>query len=209
MSRAPRNAQRRAIGSIGGFFARVLLFFAIALALWYAARQWVVLPPAWLAEHVMGWAFPHWVRGAEAAGDVQTLITALTVAAPDGRIGEVTVEAGALKYAYGAPLLAALLFATWPRGLAWKLPLGLLLLFPFQAWGICAEWLVHVAVQLGPAVADQAGFGAFATNLIGAGYQLGFLILPSLTPVLIWLVLDRRLVATVLLEGALSGYEAR
>lgn len=157
----------------------------------------------------MRWAFPHWVRGSELAGDVQTLLTSLTVVAPDGRIGDVAFDAGLLKYAWGAPLLAALLLSTRPRGVWWKLPLGIALLIPFQAFGVCTEWLVQVAVRLGPQVSQQAGFGAFEANLIGAAYQLGFLILPSLMPVLIWLTLDRKLIAAVLLDGALSGYRPR
>lgn len=199
----PRNS------SIGAFLARALGFFALALAGWYLARDWVVAPPAWLAEFAMHTLFPDWVRGTERAGDVQTLVTALSVVAADGRIGELAVDAKLFKYCCGAPLLVALLLASRPRGWAWKLPLGLLVLVPFQAFSVCAEWLLHVAVLSGPVPARQAGFGAVAANLIGAAYQLGFLVLPTLAPVLVWLALDRKVVATVLLEGALAGYRPR
>ena len=202
MQFGPRSA-------VTGFLARTLLWFAAALTLWYLARDWVVVPPAWLAEHAMLRAFPEWVRGADLAGQMQTLQTSLTVVAPDGRIGEATVEAGLLKYCYGTALFVALLLASWPHGVGWKLPLGIAALVPFQAFSICADWLLHVATRLGPSTAVQTGFGPVTTNLIGAAYQLGFLMLPTLVPVLLWLALDRKLVATVLLEGALSGFRAR
>ena len=43
------------------------------------------------------------------------------------------------------------------------------------------------------------------TNLIAAGYQFGFLILPTLVPVLLWLAFDRRVLASAMIEGALAG----
>ena len=195
--------------SIGAFLARTFGFFVLVLALWYLAREWVVAPPAWVAELAMRALFSDWVRGTERAGDVQTLVTTLSVAAADGRIGDLAVDAELFKYCCGAPLLAALLLASRPRGWAWKLPLGLLVLVPLQAFSICADWLLHVAVLSGPVPAHQAGFGAVAVNLIGAAYQLGFLILPTLAPVLVWLMLDRKMIATVLLDGALAGYRPR
>ncbi len=68
---------------------------------------------------------------------------------------------------------------------------------------------VHLGVasclRAGPQVASEAGFSAMGMNLVAAGYQFGYLIFPALAPVLVWLALDRRLMATVLLEGSLSG----
>lgn len=190
--------------SVGGFFARTLVLFVLALAGWYLARDWVVLPAAWIAEHLMQLAFPAWVRGTERAGDALTLLTRLAMVAPDGRVGEIALDVRMLKYCYGMPLLAALVIASWPRGWWWKLLLGLAVLVPFQAWGICAEWLLQVALYSGPAPARQAGFGPVSANLIGAGYQLGFLMFPTLAPVLVWLAFDRKQLATALLDGALS-----
>lgn len=195
--------------SVAAFAARTLGYFALALSAWYLARDWVVAPPAWLAEAAMRTLFSGWVGGVERSGDVLTLVTRLSVVAPDGRIGELTVDARLFKFCCGAPLLVALLLASRPRGWPAKLPLGLLALVPLQAFGVCTEWLLHVAVLSGPVPAREAGFGPVAANLIGAAYQSGFLILPTLAPVLVWLALDRKLVATVLLEGALSGYRAR
>ena len=196
--------QRARLSSVGGFFARTLVFFALALALWYLARHWVVLPAAWLGDHAMQLAFPGWVRGTERAGDALTLLTRLAMVAPDGRVGEIALDVRMLKYCYGTPLLAALMIASWPRGWWWKLLLGLMALVPFQAWGLCAEWLLQVALFSGPAPTLQAGFGPVAANLIGAAYQLGFLMFPTLVPVLVWLAFDRKQIATALLDGALS-----
>ena len=114
-------------------------------------------------------------------------------------------EVNGLVYAYGAPLLAALLLASRPAHWWWKLPAGLLALLPFQAWGICFTWLLQVAVVAGEQTRSQTRFGPWEANLVAAGYQLGFLILPTLVPVLLWLAFDRRVLAGAMIEGALAA----
>jgi hypothetical protein len=144
------------------------------------------------------------VLGIEREGLHHVLLTNLRVVTPNRQIGELTPEIRALSYCYGSALLPALLLGGQARKLWWKLPTGLALLIPFQAWGIAFAWLLQVAVQAGPQVASEAGFSVMGMNLVAAGYQFGYLIFPALAPVLVWLALDRRLMATVLLEGSLS-----
>ena len=196
---------RRPAATLGRFFSGAILWLLVALALWYPLRHWIVLPSAWLAREVMVAAFPRWVSGAQIDGGTQVLLTTLRVWSADTRLGELAPEANGLVYAYGAPLLAALLLASRPRGWWWKLPVGLVMLVPFQAWGICFTWLLQVAVLAGEQTRDQTRFGPWASNLIAAGYQFGFLILPTLVPVLLWLAFDRRVLAGAMIEGALAG----
>lgn len=184
------------------FFVKALFWLAVALAVWYPLRQWMVLPAAWLAGSVMAWTFPRWVTGVELTGGVQVLLTQLNVWSPDNRPGLLAPEANGLSYAYGAPLLAALLLASRSPGLWWKLPAGLLAQVPFQAWGICFTWLLQVAVVAGEQTAMQTRFGPWAANLIAAGYQFGFLVLPTLVPVVIWLICDSRVLAGALITQA-------
>jgi hypothetical protein len=195
----------RPAATLGRFFAGALLWLLVALAIWYPLRHWIVLPPGWLAGQVMTAAFPRWVTGAQFDGGTQVLLTNLRVWSADTRLGELAPEVNGLAYAYGAPLLAALLLASRPRGWWWKLPAGLLALVPFQAWGICFTWLLQVAVVTGEQTRGQTRFGPAETNLIAAGYQFGFLILPTLVPVLLWLAFDRRVLAGAMIEGALAG----
>jgi len=195
----------RGATSLRKFSASALLWLAFTLAIWYPLREWMLLPAGWVAKQIMTTAFPSWVAGAELEGSTQVLLTHLRVWAGGGRVGELAPEAHGLVYAYGAPLLAALLLASRTRALWWKLPVGLLALVPFQAWGICFAWLMQVAAIAGNETGDQTGFGPWATNLIALGYQLGFLILPTLVPVLVWFAFERRVLADALIEGALTS----
>ncbi|MCB1889924.1 MAG: hypothetical protein KDH20_20125 [Rhodocyclaceae bacterium] len=189
---------------VGGFFLRVLLWLVPLLAAWYWAREWLSLPVAWVAEQAMRGFFSYWVTGSELEGTTQTLLTALEVRAPDGRVGELAPTANILSYAYGTPFAAALLLAVDRQGWWWKLPLAGLALIPFQATSVCFTWLMQVAVLAAPETAAQTGFDAWDMNFFAAGYQLGFLLLPTLMPVLIWFALDRRVVAALLIESALE-----
>lgn len=195
----------RGTTSLRAFSISALLWLGVTLAIWYPLRQWMLLPAGWVAKQIMTTAFPAWVAGAEIEGSTQVLLTHLRVWAGSGRVGELAPEAQGLVYAYGAPLLAALLLASRTRGLWWKLPAGLLALVPFQAWSICFAWLMQVAAIAGNETRDQTGFGPWATNFIAAGYQFGFLILPTLVPVLVWFAFERRVLAEALIEGALTS----
>jgi hypothetical protein len=177
------------------FFVTALLWLLVGLAVWFPLREWLVLPAGWLAREVMLWTFPNWVAGAEITGKQQVLLTHLRIWSADNRQGELAPEANALVYAYGAPLLAALMLASRTPGLWWKLPVGLLALLPFQAWAICFTWLMQVAGVAGEQTRGQTRFGPWQANAFAACYQLGFLILPTLAPVALWLGFDRRLLA--------------
>ena len=193
---------------IKGFFIRAVLWLLPLLALWYVARDYAVRGPAWLAEVFMTTIFPFWALGTELNGTTQALITNLTIRLPGGRLGDLAPEVHVLNYLYGMPLLVALLLAVQAKGLWWKIPLGLGALLPFQAWGVCFTWLLQVAVQADNYTRAQTHFNSFDRNLIGACYQLGYLVLPPLTPILVWLALDQKLIKNVLLEGAWTAMES-
>lgn len=189
--------------SVGRFFLRALVWFAVALAAWYALRGTLTAPAAWLASHAMQAAFPGWVVGTEPEGHALVLLTRLRVFDAARGLGELAPQANLLSYTYGTPLLAALLLAARARHAVPKIAAGALALVPFQAWGICFAWLAQV-MQSGT-VQPQTGFGPWQANAIAAGYQLGFLILPTLAPVAVWLALDRTLLKRFSAEDAISG----
>ena len=199
-ARGPRAANGQG-DSVGRFFLRALLWFALALAIWYALRGFFTAPAAWLAGQAMQVVFS-WVIGAEPEGHSLVLLTRLRVFDAARGLGELAPQANLLSYAYGTPLLAALLLAARARHAILKIAAGSLALVPFQAWGICFAWLVQV-VQAAT-VQPQTGFGPWQANAIAAGYQLGFLILPTLAPVAVWLVLDHTLLRRFMAEDALS-----
>lgn len=188
--------------AISQIFARTLLWLIPLLAIWYAARQYVVIAPAWLAKAVMTTLYPFWVYGAELHGTTQILVTSLVIPAAGGRLAQMTPQSNVLALAYGTPLLIALLLAARSNGLWWKVPVGILVLVPFQTWGICFQWLERVIMLSGKAATAQTHFDYFDGNLILICKQIGILVLPSLSPVIVWLVMERESVRQAVVEGA-------
>ncbi|AUN95699.1 exosortase H-associated membrane protein [Pseudazoarcus pumilus] len=196
---------QRGLSVVGGFFLRTILALVPALAVWYWAREWVVQPVAWLVERVMLFFFPGWVYTTELQGTTQVLLTTIRVPQPGGMIAELAPEANVLTYCYGLPMLLALLIASRSRGLWWKFPLGALVILPFQTWGMVFDLLVKTGVQMHHLSAAVTGFSALQLNLFAVGYQLGFLLLPTLVPMLLWLAFERRFIGMVMFDAALDG----
>ena len=110
-----------------------------------------------------------------------------------GRRAEVLLEANPGRYAFGLPILGALLFAAWAvrraPGRLWRLGLGYVLLLPFQSFSLVMYLLMELAS------ASQFNIRTlrieqWQLEAIVYGYQFGVLVVPTLVPVLVWLLLD-------------------
>jgi uncharacterized protein HemY len=64
---------------------------------------------------------------------------------------------------------------------------------PFVAWGALADFLKSVAITMGPQIASQTGFVAWQREAIAFSYQLGALIVPTVVPVVAWVLTHRAL----------------
>jgi hypothetical protein len=188
--------------TVSRFFVRALLWFALALAIWYALRGLFTAPPGWIAGRVMQLVFP-WATGAEMEAGRLVLLTKLRVFDAARGMGELAPDVNPLSYCYGVPLLVALVLAARAHKPWRKIAIGIVALLPFQVWGICFAWLAQLVGS--PSLQTQTSLGPWALNAIAAGYQLGFLILPTLAPVGLWLAMDRDLVRRFMAEDALSG----
>ena len=191
---------------IGRFLLLSILWLIVLLPLWYWAAQWFAAPAVWLAGTVMKTAFS-WVESWSQEGVTAVLHTLVQVRVPGAqgdRLGELAPEVSYPTYGYGLVLLWAMLLASrterwWLKGL-----IGTVLLVPAQAWGICFQWLRDVALTSGPYGAAYLGYSPLTLNAIAYGYQFGFLMLPPVAPILLWLAFNKRFVAALWLEAALE-----
>lgn len=98
-----------------------------------------------------------------------------------------------MKYGYGLALVWGLVMATplpTRRRLAQMLA-GWLAVSAVQAFGaVTGAWVVALQF-LGRDAVQQAGL---APELVALSYQLGYLILPAVVPVVLWMLMNRRLV---------------
>lgn len=192
------------------FLLKGALWLPLCLGLWYWQAEWFNWPTAMVSGWILHGLFP-WVESVEWSQRVIDVVTTLrmdNVPSQEGRYATLVAEANPLIYSYGLPLFVALFMASGEAKRWRKLLLGVLLLIPFQTWGVCFDILKQVAITAGQGVADQADFSAWQREVIALGYQLGYLILPTLAPIVLWLMLSPQFIPMLMLEGALQHEES-
>lgn len=194
------------VSVIGRFLVLGIGWLVVLLVPWYYVAPMLSRPAVAVSAEIMAYLF-NWVDEVEHVGTVATLVTRIPVAVmQDGQrlVGVLTVEADFLIFGYGIALLWALLLASRPRRLIVKGLIGSLALIPFQVWGLCFQWLKDVLFRGGAATLDYVRWPGLVMDAIGFGYQLGYLVFTPTVPVLLWLALDRRFMATLWLEASLA-----
>ena len=205
------------------FLFHAVLWLPIAFFAWFVLRGYIIRPViamvawtfgTWLPDLVTGLAQDvhnlHWVAVADLG----------TVPGLPGRQLEVTGQVNVLKYCYGIPVLVALSIATpvsWKRtGL--QILLGVPILMAIQAFGVVGDVLKQIAFDFGALVHGgllEAGYAAVApaaaanaqaaatavlathgltATAVGGWYQFGYLILPPISAVVLWILMNRRFI---------------
>ena len=199
------------------------LWLPLAFVLWFALAPLMVLPALALARPFLLGPWGALFSSASLGGDVLDaggrvlghagylvqLGTSVQVQVPagpggPGGIGVLEPVVNPMVYGYALPLFAGLAFATplSTRRRLLQIVLAFAVIWLCQAFGIVAESLKTLAFDSGP-----EGAGAIARNgpppaAIALAYQFGYLILPAVAPVALWIGLNRDFIDTLLRERA-------
>ncbi|MFZ1642378.1 MAG: exosortase H-associated membrane protein [Candidatus Contendobacter sp.] len=184
---------------IDRFLLRTLLWLAPMFVLWYLLAPLLLMPVAGWTHFVLSHLFPHAIAAVEQHGTMVDIVTRFVMAAPadgsapPGARGQLVFAINALKYTYGLPLLLALTLAapTMVGEKLYRTVMGGLLLLLIPVWGIACEALKVLVLQMDPAISVQMGTTPLTRELLILAYQLGYLILPAVAPVLIWAAFHR------------------
>ena len=68
----------------------------------------------------------------------------------------------------------------------YRVAIGGLLFLPVPVWGVACEALKVLVFQMDPAIAVQMGTTPLTRELLALAYQLGYLVLPAVTPRVDW-----------------------
>ena len=177
---------------LSAFILAVLAWLPLTFAVWYFAAPLLLWPAVLAMQGICATAFAYLVRSVEQVGSNVVFTTVLRPGT--GLSGAfVSVDVNLLLYSFGLPLYAALVLAAkepgWPR----RLFIGYAVLIPFVAWGALADFLKSIAITMGPKIASQTGFVAWQREAIAFSYQFGALILPTVVPLVMWVVTHRAL----------------
>lgn len=174
---------------LGPLVLRTLLWLPPCFWAWHATAPWHASVAGGAARLMLGALKPGLVDGIERTGRELTFVTSLEQYSAAGQAGSILVTVNPLVYTYGMALFAALMLGSRARW--WLVPAGLVLLLPFQAWGIAFEVLAQLGISQGEALSQRAGLSGWRAEAIALAYQVGALILPPLAPVACWAALAR------------------
>ncbi|MTW23092.1 hypothetical protein GJ668_18795 [Allochromatium palmeri] len=174
-----------------------MLWLPLCFGAWYFATILIAVALAAMLDVSTTWILPDVVAGVVPQGnDLLVLLRVEALDSASQAVAPTSVMAhpiDAVKYGYGIPLYTALLLAA-PGGESEKMAhwlIGLAILLLVQWFGLSAEIIKDLVFSLESA-RERLGASELSREMLALVYQLGYLVLPSVTPVLIWSVQFRR-----------------
>lgn len=201
-------AETHSVGSIRSFMASVVVWLPIMFFCWYSLAVLLTLPLHLALDALLPWIFPQVVEVIEQNGHLLDVVTRFSLPAtagfspPAGQVGLLVFTVNPLVYGYGLPLYGALLLAApGTEGEKWRNAMvGFLALYAVQFWGVFFEMLKTLLFGLGPEATAEMAFSALSLELVAWTYQFGYLILPTVSPLMLWLWLHRAFVASLTID---------
>jgi hypothetical protein len=200
--------------------AMFFVWFALSSAVVFPAIRLTALVLAnWMPDLVLSMAQDYHHAVYSFVADVSGV-----AGLPASRLAVEEQRTNVLIYSYGLPLLFGLIMATplnWRRTFL-QLVIGLIVMTGIQAFGLMGNVFNTMAFGVGPAVqaaltamdygavaaaagaaATQHMLAALAAHGLGSGtliallYQFGYLVLPAVTPVALWILMNSRFLETL------------
>lgn len=177
------------------------LWLPMGFFLWFYFGDWLVRPTAWLSGWLLSTAMPNAIEGINQVRfnfEIETLIPHERLV--QGRVALLTFDVNPMIYAYGVPLFFGLVMATPPLTAvrrAIQILIGYTILVLVQVWGVFWEALKDLALNFGALGAQAVAETGLPPTLIALCYQLGYLILPAVVPLVIWILLNRDFLQTI------------
>jgi hypothetical protein len=173
------------------FVLLVLLWLAPAFLLWHLVVPWHAALAGLLAKWGISLFLPELILQWGWDGEQLAFVTSLLSETSEGQRGNLQVGVNPRLYTWSAALYLALALASRTE---WSsVPLALAILLPLQAWGVAFNLLVQVGISMDAAVTAQVGLSGLTREAVALGYQFGILILPPLSPIVVWAAFDSKL----------------
>ena len=179
------------------FGLKALLWLPLSFFLWFVLAEALVWPVIRIAALVLTGVWPDLFSEVSQHGHSMETGTRVLVnqATPDGAsgIGELVLTQNPLIYGYSLPLFSGLTLAT-PLSVRQRLlqfAVAFAAIWLTQSFGVVAESLKMLAFGSGEAGGMAIARTRLSADAIALAYQFGYLILPAVMPVVLWLGLNR------------------
>ena len=184
---------------LGELLILALLWMVFGFMLWYYLSAFHGVPVRLLADgilsRVLGPEFVDIVPNPDRQFLFQVR-TNIPFQFPDGSREALGFIVNPLIFSFGLPLLFGLVMASNAPLLRklLVLVLGWVCVMLVQVWGVVWQTLKMLAFNFGPDAHQAVVDAGISEDLIALCYQLGVLILPSLAPVILWVLANWKLV---------------
>lgn len=176
---------------------RAVLWLPLSFFVWFYFASPLVWPVVQMAKAGLVMIWPDLFSDIVQNGHSMEVTTRLLVnqVGADGRtgIGELVLVQNPLIYGYSLPLFSGLAMAT-PLSIRRRLlqfAIAFLVIWMAQAFGVGAESMKMLAFNSGAPGANAVTSAGLSADGIALAYQFGYLILPAVVPIALWLGLNR------------------
>ena len=184
------------------------LYLPLSLFLWFAFAAAVVTPVLWLSKALLlGW-MPEIFVDIERNQYVFNVLSSLVAQTEPGKQLVVDFTINPMIYGYGLPVIAGLALAT-PNSTATRLRqiiIGALVIWLVQVNGVLWDVLQYANSTLAGGAAAIAKHHLSPTFL-ALMYQFGYLILPPLTPVVLWALMNRKFIDNLIQLDHIQSFD--
>ena len=177
------------------FVVSAALWLPLSFFFWFLLSGPVIWPVARLADIVLPMLLTHTISQVEMIGAVIEVETRLqTAVGPEGQQGVLVFDVRPLIYAWCLPLFVGLVIATplERRRRLIQLAIGVPVLWLIVTWGVVFDTMKLLAFDAGPLGAAAISSAGWSADAVALGYQFGYLILPAVAPVTLWVMLNQR-----------------
>ena len=193
------------------FILKVFFWLPVCYWIWFNASDFTTWVAADLIEQIFISNLPDQISGIEQQGYLLDVITKISPPAQDltaNKTGEIIFSVNTLNYNFGLPLCVALILSS-PGNIILifrNILFSIVILLLIQLWGISFNIMKTLFLEIPSQLNYQINLSQWHGDAIALGYQLGSLILPAVTPLVIWLALYRKFIITI--APALSRFDS-
>ncbi len=171
------------------------LYLPLSLFVWFAFAGVMVTPVLWFTKALLLSWMPEIFVDIERNQHAFNVLSSLVTQTEPGKQLVVEFMINPMIYGYGLPVIAGLALAT-PNSIGnrWRqIAIGAVVIWLVQLNGVVWDVLQYVNSALDGGAAAIAKHHLNPTFL-ALMYQFGYLILPPLTPVLLWALMNRKFI---------------
>jgi len=175
-------------------FLLAALYLPLGFFLWFSFASALMWFPSNLAEWALTGLYPEIFDRVVQFGyqlEIQTAIRMERMV--EGRVALLNSDVNPMLYAWGMALLFGLIMATpmGGRARALQLLVAYVVISVVTAWGVFWQTWSDLAFLSGPEAATAVAQAGLPPTLIALCYQLGYLMLPAVAPLVTWILMNR------------------